>query len=306
MMRILVTGGAGFVGSHTVDPLVAQGHAVLVVDDLSTGNVHNLPSAVEFAELDIGSSAFLDLAKAYGPDAVVHAAAQSSVAMSMAKPLLDATTNVLGGIHVGEAAIAAGCAHFVYLSSGGALYGDPEYLPCDEDHPIRPASPYGLSKWVLEHYLQLSLPPSIPLTVLRLANVYGPRQDPAGGAGVVTAFGSRMIRGDSVTIFGDGEQTRDFIFVGDVARAIELSLHRPASLTLNIGTGVPITINELFRIMATETGYRQSAEHAADRPGDVKRSVLANELARRRLGWVPEIGLQDGLQRTLAHIRSCL
>lgn len=302
-MRVLVTGGAGFIGSHLVDRLVARGDRVLVVDNLSSGRRANLADGAEFVEVDIRSPELRDVVERFRPQVVSHLAAQTSVAVSMREPLLDATTNIIGGINLCQAALAAGCEQFIYITTGGALYGEPEYLPCDEQHPIRPISLYGLSKWTLERYLTLMLPPSLPLKVLRLANVYGPRQDPSGEGGVISIFGERMLRQDEVVIFGDGEQTRDFIYVGDVVRAHELALAAPGSLTLNISSGQPLSVNELFRLMAAEAGYARPALHRAERAGDVKHNVLANARAREVLAWEPRVGLRDGLRRTVDWLR---
>ena len=218
-MRILVTGGAGFIGSHIVDGLLAQGDSVLVVDDLSAGKRSNLAGAVDLVEMDIGSPDLIDVVSEFRPDAISHLAAQSSVAVSMTQPSLDARSNILGGINLIDTAIASSCGQIVYITTGGALYGIPDYLPCDENHPVRPTSAYGLSKWTLECCPNLLLPESIALKALRLSNVDGLRQDPHGEAGVVSIFSSLMVKGESAMIFGNGEQTRDFVYVGDVARA---------------------------------------------------------------------------------------
>ncbi|MGH2588128.1 MAG: NAD-dependent epimerase/dehydratase family protein, partial [Dehalococcoidia bacterium] len=204
-----MTGGAGFIGSHIVAALAARGDEVLVVDDLSTGRESNLPADVELVRMDIAHAGLSDVAVRFRAGAIVHAAAQSSVAVSMTRPAEDAATNILGGINVIDAAVAAACRRLVYITTGGALYGVPEYLPMDEAHPVRPISAYGLSKWTLERYLHLLLPASVPLAVLRLANIYGPRQDPYGEAGVVAVFAARMLDRAPVTIQDDGEQTRD-------------------------------------------------------------------------------------------------
>ena len=302
-MRVLVTGGAGFIGSHAVDSLLARGHEVLVVDDLSTGKRANVPAGAELAQLDIAGPELVAAARAFRPDAISHFAAQASVAVSMQQPRKDATTNILGGLNVLQAALESGAQQLVYVTTGGALYGTPQYLPCDEEHPIRPESPYGLSKWTLEQYLTMLAPPSLPLKVLRLANIYGPRQDPHGEAGVIAIFAGRMAQNEPVMIFGDGEQTRDFVYVGDVVRAHDLALAHPDSFAVNISTSQGTTVNELFRLMAAETGYRQPAVHEPERPGDIKHSTLANERARRILGWAPETPLADGLRRTIDSVR---
>lgn len=275
----------------------------MVVDDLSNGRRTNVPPQAELVRLDIGDPTLVGVAKAFRPDAVTHCAAQASVAVSMAKPVHDAAVNILGGINVCQAAIAAGCTQLVYITTGGALYGPADYLPCDEDHPVRPASAYGLSKWTLECYLRILLPPSIPFKVLRLANIYGPRQDPNGEAGVVAIFGSRMVRHEPVVIFGDGEQTRDFVYVADVVRAHELALSAPSSLTVNISSSVPLSINHLFQLVSAEAGYRQGPLYQSPRPGDIKHSVLANSRAKRLLGWKPTTSLLEGLRATLGWIR---
>ena len=303
-MRVLVTGGAGFVGSHIVDRLLAHGDDVLVVDDMSTGKPANLPSEVQVEELDISDGSMVDLATSFRPDLVTHCAAQASVPTSMAQPVLDATTNIIGGINVCQAAIQSQCAQFIYITTGGALYGDPEYLPCDEDHPIRPISGYGLSKWTLESYLRILLPRSVQLTVLRLANVYGPRQDPEGEAGVVAIFAGRMLHDEEITVFGDGEQTRDFVYAGDVARAHEFAQEASEPVTVNIGSGAATSVNELADLMAAAAGYSLPSVHEAERPGDIRHVVLANDRAKRLLGWTPETPLAYGLSETLAWMKA--
>jgi UDP-glucose 4-epimerase len=302
-MRVLVTGGAGFIGSHIVDALRARGDAVLVIDDLSTGKPENVPPGVEFARLDIRSPDLPVPVARFGADVVVHAAAQSSVPASVVAPAHDASVNIIGGLNVRDAAMAARCRRFVYITTGGALYGDPETLPATEAHAIRPLSPYGLSKWTLERYLRLLVPANMPLAVLRLANVYGPRQDPFGEAGVIAVFAARMLRGEPVQIHGDGEQTRDFVYVGDVARATLLALDTEASLTVNISSGVGTSINELFWLMATASGYDLPPQHGPVRAGDVRHSVLDSSLAHRLLGWRAETSLCDGLAHTVAWLR---
>ncbi len=297
-----MTGGAGFVGSHIVDRLIDDGHDVLVVDDLSTGVESNVNHEADLAKLDIGDPSLLDLASSFRPDAISHCAAQKSVPVSVSEPLRDAVTNIVGGINVCQAAVKSGCSQFIYVTTGGALYGDPEYLPCDEEHPIRPISPYGLSKWTVEHYLHMLLPGRVAPKVLRLANVYGPRQVPEGEAAVVAIFGQRMVRREAVKIDGDGEQTRDFVYVGDVAEAHRLAQLSKKPLTVNIGSGEGLSVNDLFNRMARETSYGLAPEHVDERPGDVKHVVLDISRARRELSWEPRTSLEDGLGRTLAWI----
>ena len=302
-MRVMVTGGAGFVGSHIVERLVARGDDVLVVDDLSTGRVSNLPPDAEFEEMDVASPRLLDVASTWRPEAVCHAAAQPSVPSSMSDPMLDAHTNVMGGLTVLKAAVECGASQVVYVNTGGALYGEPEYLPCDENHPRRPVSAYGLSKLTMERYFRLLLPASVTLKVLRLANVYGPRQPAEGESGVISIFARRMLRGEPVRIDGDGEQTRDFVYVGDVAAAHELALYHSGPLTANIGTGRGVTVNELFETISKLTGYGRRPTHGLSRCGDVRHVVLDVARARERLGWTATTSLADGLRQTVAAIR---
>jgi UDP-glucose 4-epimerase len=307
-MRVLLTGGAGFIGSHIADRLLDQGATVLIVDDLSSGKERNLAANAQFERVDIADPAFVTLARSFGADAIVHCAAQSSVVVSMKEPQFDARSNIIGGINVRDAAVAAGARQVVYINTGGALYGEPKYLPMDEQHPIEPTSAYGFSKWACEYYLRMLLPPAIPLRVLRLANIYGPRQDPYGEAGVVSIFGARMAKGETVTIFGDGEQTRDFVYVGDVARAVLLSLEASQPFAVNIATEQGTSVNELFRqmaaIMARLTGYERAPAYGPPRAGDVKHSVLSNGTARQVLGWSPEVSLPEGLSATIDWIRA--
>ena len=304
MARVLVTGGAGFVGSHVVDGLLAKGHEVLVVDDLSTGTRSNLPAGAELVDLDVSDDGFVGVVKSFGPDVISHLAAQASVPVSMSDPELDARVNILGGLNVVRAAIEADCEQVVYVNTGGALYGEPEYLPCDENHPIRPISAYGLSKWTSECYFRTMLPDSIPLKVLRLANIYGPRQDPHGESGVIAIFLRKMLRGDQVTIYGDGEHTRDYVYVGDVVEAHETAMKHDESLVVNVGTGEGTSVNEIFRRLQEVTGYGEPAHYGPARPGDVRHIALDASRARRVLGWKPKVGLIEGLKMTAESMRN--
>ena len=298
-MRAVVTGGAGFVGSHIVESLVSQGAEVLVVDDLSTGKPDNLPGPVEIAELDIRTEAAKKAITSYRPDLVSHCAAQASVPVSMADPARDASININGGINVGLAAAASGCRTFIYINTGGALYGEPEYHPCDEDHPIRPKSAYGLSKWTFESYMPMLLPEKIRSSSLRLANVYGPRQDPFGESGVVSIFSLQMLRNEPATICGDGEQTRDYVYVGDVATAHDMAVRSDDAVTVNVGTGVGTTVNKLFETLAGLTGFRNEPVYSAPRPGDVVHITLDPTRAKEALGWEASTGLDEGLRETV-------
>ena len=298
-MKIVITGGAGFVGSHIVEALTDRGDEVLVVDDLSTGKRANLSPEIRLEVMAIGDEKLAGVFTDFGPDAVVHAAAQASVPTSVTNPQHDAKINIVDGLNVMAAAVGAGVSRFVYINTGGALYGEPDYVPCDESHPIRPISPYGLSKATLEVYLAMLLPESVALTTLRLANVYGPRQDPHGEAGVVAIFTERMMRDEEMTIFGDGEQTRDFVYVKDVASAAVVALGTQGRNAVNIGTGVSTSVNQVFRALAASTGYGREPTYLAEREGDVRDIYLDIAHAASVLDWRPTIGLEEGLKLTV-------
>lgn len=302
--RVLVTGGAGFVGSHIVDQLLADGQRVLVVDNLSTGRATNVPDECAFALVDIADSTLWTVVQQFRPQAVVHAAAQASVPVSVGQPQADARANVMGTLNLIQASLAAGVEQLVYANTGGALYGRPRRLPIDESHPVEPISPYGLSKWTAEQYLRLLGGGKLAVKVLRLANVYGPRQSPDTEAGVISVFASRMLDGLPVTIHGDGEQTRDFVFVRDVARAAEAALSTPGQFTAHISSGAGTSVNEVFERVATATGYRRRPSYGPARTGDIRDSVLSNALAERLLGWSPETTLAAGIGETAAWMRS--
>ncbi len=304
MSRVLVTGGAGFVGSHIVDGLLARGHDVLVVDDLSSGARSNLSLDAELVDLDVADEALVGVAKAFRPVVISHLAAQASVPVSMANPALDASVNILGGLNVLRAAMETDCEQVVYVNTGGALYGEPEYLPCDEDHPIRPISAYGLSKWISECYFRTLLPDSVPLKVLRPANIYGPRQDPHGESGVIAIFARRMLKGEQVTINGDGEHTRDYVYVGDVGEAHHLAMSHSDSFVANIGTGAGTSVNYVFRHLQKLTGNDAPPEYGPPRPGDVRHIALESSRAKLLLGWEPKVGLIEGLEKTVAFMRN--
>lgn len=302
-MRILVTGGAGFIGSHVAERLLTEGHEVAVLDDLSTGHRENVPAEARFFECDIRDARLVDVFTEFRPGVVCHHAAQMSVRISIREPHRDADINVQGSINLLETAIASGTRKIIYASTGGALYGEPTYLPCDEKHPVVPLCHYGISKHTVEHYLELYRHlHGLDYTVLRYPNVYGPRQDPEGEAGVVAIFIGRMLGGVPVTIFGDGEQQRDFVYVGDVAEANSLALNEGAGAIVNLGSNRGTSVNEIFAALATQTGYELSPDFEPARPGEVHRIYLTGVRAHEVLGWRATVALEEGLRRTVASI----
>jgi UDP-glucose 4-epimerase len=306
MAKILVTGGAGFIGSHVVDLFVSKGYEVVIVDDLSTGRVSNLNPAAKFYQLDIRDPKLRDVFDVERPDFISHHAAQMDVRRSVAQPLFDADVNILGSINLIECAREFEVRHFVYISTGGAVYGEPEKLPCDETHPINPICQYGASKHTVEHYLYMyNVNYGLQYTVLRYPNVFGPRQDPHGEAGVVAIFTGRMLLDEQVMIYGDGEQTRDFVFVGDCARANYLALtveHSPG--IYNIGWGRPTSINEIFTNLAKITNYTQPVQYGPAKVGETRHIYLDASKADRDLGWSPAVSLEDGLKETVEYFRT--
>ena len=300
-MKVLVTGGAGFVGSHVVDRLLAAGHAVDVVDNLSTGRRERVPAAATLHVCDLRDARLDAVLAAVQPTVVVHIAAQAAVSRSVADPRFDASVNVLGTIGLLEACRHSGVRRVVYTSTGGAGYGDTDVLPTPEDHPLRPSSPYGVSKITAERYLECwaGLTDIRGLT-LRLANVYGPRQDPAGEAGVIAIFTSRLLSGAPCLVNGDGEQTRDYVYVGDVADAIARAVTSDAVGVANVGTGAETTVNELYRQLARLTDTRRPADHGPAKPGEQRRSVLDASRAKSLLGWSTTTPLDQGLTQTVA------
>jgi UDP-glucose 4-epimerase len=303
-MRILVTGGAGFIGSNVADAYVADGHEVIVIDNLSSGKKENVPPAARFVLCDIASDTAVEAVRTFRPEIVNHHAAQIDVRSSVKDPQFDAQVNILGSIRLLEAARTHGARKFIFASSGGAGYGEQEHFPADENHPIRPVSPYGAAKMSVELYMNyFRAQYGLEYTALRYANVYGPRQDSRGEAGVVAIFAERLLRNQAAIVNGDGEQTRDFVYVGDAVRANLSALERGDGKSINIGTGVETSVNTVFRTLRDLSGSRQAEIHGPAMPGEQRRSCLENLLASIELGWYPEVPLEEGLARTLDFFR---
>ena len=291
-----------------MERLLRDGCAVTIVDDLSAAGPDGAPrTAAPLHRLDVADAALADVLAETRPDIVFHLAAQTSVVRSMNDPRADAAANVLGGLNVLTQCVRFGTRRVTVFSTGGALYGEPESLPCPESHPIRPLSVYGASKHALEHYTNIICGTNgLPYTILRPGNVYGPGQNPHGEAGVVAIFAMAMLANHDVTVYGDGMQERDFIYVDDVVDAAmaTLSDNAPASGSFNIASGVPTSVNDIFSLIAAETGYRREPVHAPERPGEVRRIYLDTARARAGLEWTPRTGLQEGISRTVAAFRS--
>ena len=305
-MRILVTGGAGFIASHVAEAFIARGHEVLIVDNLSTGQRRNVPSEARLVEMDIASSDLAGIVQDFKPEIVDHHAAQADVRLSVEDPASDARVNVVGMLTLIQAAVVAGTRKFIFSSSGGAIYGDPDVVPCDETHPERPISPYGAAKKAGEVYLEtMSRIHGLDYTILRYPNVYGPRQHPYTEEGQVVAIFSRlMLAGRVPTIFGNGEQERDFVFVRDIVDANLRALEAGSKGTFNIGTGYGLTVNDLYRRLKDLTGYTGEVKYAPSRPGEVFRIALDASRARSELGWQPRTELDEGLRETVESIRA--
>ena len=297
-MKVLVTGGAGFIGSHVADRLAADGHDVVILDDLSTGHVEHLPPNARFYQMDLHSPWIDELFRIERPEAVVHEAAQASVRRSVEDPVFDAGINVLGTAALLQASVHHGVRRFLFASTGGALYGDADVTPTPEDYPTLPVSPYGASKLAAEVYLRtFHAMNGLSYAALRYANVYGPRQDPHGEAGVVGIFTRRLLGGEKARINGDGKQTRDFVYVGDVAEANARALVSDAVGSFNVGTGIETDISTIFQMLKRLTNSNQPEEHGPPLPGEQRRSV------EKALGWKPKTSLQAGLDATVQYFR---
>jgi UDP-glucose 4-epimerase len=305
MPKILVTGGAGFIGSHVVDQFIRKGFEVVVLDDLSTGRASNLNPAARFYQMDIRDPKIRDVFEAEKPDYISHHAAQMDVRRSVAQPLFDADVNILGSINLIECAKEFGVKRFVYISTGGAVYGEPERVPCEETDPINPICQYGASKHTVEHYLFMyHVNYGLKYTVLRYPNVFGPRQDPHGEAGVVAIFTGKMMAGEPVMINGDGNQTRDFVYVSDCALANYLAVsvdHQPG--IYNLGWGLPTSVNEIFSTLAKVTEYALPVQYGPAKVGETRHIYLNAARAKRDLGWSASVSLEDGLRQTVEYFR---
>jgi UDP-glucose 4-epimerase len=312
MLSTLITGGAGFIGSHLVDAFLARGDRVEVLDDLSTGREENVPAGVELHRLDVRSEEAARLVAAGGFDLLVHQAAQIDVRRSVADPARDAEVNVVGSLNLLEAAVRGGVGRVLFASTGGAIYGEQDYHPADEVHPARPVSPYGCAKLAVERYLfYYAVEKGLPSVALRYANVYGERQDPHGEAGVVAIFLDRLLAGERATIHGDGRQTRDYVHVADVVRAnlAAADMALPAGKAgapfeiFNVGTAVESTVVELYGHLAAALGADREAQHGPAKPGEQRRSSVDPGRIRRELGVPEPLALAEGLRRTAEWFR---
>ncbi len=308
-MRIIVTGGAGFIGSHIADSFIENGHDVLVIDSLwehGGGRRNNVPERASFVHMDIRDENLTRIFQDFKPELIAHHAAQASVAIGMRDPGLDAQVNVVGLLNVLENAVKVG-ARKVTFASSGAIYGPPARLPMDEETPQNPVSPYGITKMVAEHYLRFyKNEHGLDFTALRYGNVYGPRQDPNGEAGVISIFIGKFLQQQGVRLEWDGEQTKDYVFVKDVARANLAALERGSGSSFVIGTGKRTSVNQIYRALCEVTGFQAPITHAPKRPGDVRDAEFDCSLAKRELGWSASTQLVEGMRETVEYFKQRL
>jgi UDP-glucose 4-epimerase len=301
-MKVLVTGGAGFIGSHLVDRLIQEGHQVAVVDNLSTGKKKNIHKDAKFYKMDILSDRLERVFQKEKPEIVSHHAAQMDVRRSVADPTFDAQSNIIGLLNLLECAVKNGARRIVFASSGGAIYGEQQVFPAPEEHPTHPLSPYGVSKLASEHYLYYYQSVcGLEYTALRYANVYGPRQDPFGEAGVVAIFTQKLLKGEQPIINGNGMQTRDYVFVEDVIEANMAVIHGQINDTFNVGTGKETSVNQLFRYLLDITAAKVKEIHGPEKKGEQVRSSLDYQKNHKTLDWEPRVSLQEGLLKTVEY-----
>jgi UDP-glucose 4-epimerase len=304
-MKILVTGGAGFIASQIADAYLSDGHEVYVLDNLSTGFLKNINPEVHFIKADISSPAILELFQKVKFDVVNHHAAQIDVRKSVNDPVFDASTNILGTINLLQACIKTGVNKFMFASTGGAIYGEQEYFPADEKHPTNPVSPYGITKLSIEKYLYFYKNEyGLNYTILRYANVYGPRQNPFGEAGVVAIFTNKLLRNENPVINGDGKQTRDYVFVGDVIKANVTTLNDTGSNVYNVGTGIETSVNELFAKLNGIAGNKAVEKHGPAPKGEQARSLISSEKLFKNFNWKPSVKIDEGLKKTFDFFKS--
>jgi UDP-glucose 4-epimerase len=309
---VLVTGGAGFIGSNLADRLLAEEHRVVAVDDLSTGRIANLGEArgygkaYTFFNMDVRADGLLPLFERHKPEVVFHLAAQAGVRPSLEDPVLDASVNLMGTLNVIECAVKLGVRKVIYAASGGTIYGEPRRIPAKESaaQGSHPLSPYGISKKAALDYLAFyQRYRGLDYTACALANVYGPRQDPFGEAGVVSIFASKMLAGEAPAIFGDGNQTRDYVFIDDVVHAFVQAIDRGSGKLINIGTGLETSVNGLYRLLADIIGFDGEPQHGPLPPGELRRNALDIATAASALAWKPWTHLEDGLAETVAYLK---
>ncbi|MCS7053446.1 MAG: NAD-dependent epimerase/dehydratase family protein [Ignavibacterium sp.] len=307
-MKILVTGGAGFIASHITDAFIEEGHQVVVLDDLSSGFEKNINSKAKFVKGDICDKELVEkLFSDENFDIVNHHAAQMDVRRSVKDPTFDANTNIIGTINLLQNAIKYNVKKFMFASTGGAVYGEQSYFPADENHPTQPRSPYGISKLAVEKYLYFyNAEYGLNYTVLRYANIYGPRQNPFGEAGVVAIFTTKLLKDEQPIINGSGEQTRDYVFVGDVVKANLLTLNETSNDIYNVGTGIETNVNQLFHKLNNIIGANKEEKHGPAAPGEQMRSVITSEKLFKKFGWKPSTSLDEGLKLTVDFFRNNL